>query len=734
MLPPTNGKHAGGPNPDHGQRNDTQCGRGNARGDRGPARQSAAFAALFHNVGATFGLFPHEFSGSTEVARLREASTFPPVDRTLKTRLLSDLSGELLMTDAAPAGGASSTQIAPGTLVGGRFLVKHVVAEDAFGRLLRAEDKKTGKGIALRVFPGGFLTPDATKALRAECRIAARLAHRSLAATYGVGASGQPFVATEWVDGQPLSQLIAKRAAKGGQMSLRGAYNVVAHVCRALSTVHEKTCHGSLRPEVVWVTKSGRVKLTELGVGKALLETRGIGAYEPADQASLAPEVKTGSAPTTASDIFGIGAILYQLLTGKSPAEGFIPPSQAHPDATEAIDRILLKCLAADPNARYASPDDVRSALQPLVADAPASDAAVDFEIDVALDLDEPAVAAPPAAPKPPAPKAPPPPPGAKPQVGQRVSIGEEFRPSMASAPPVTAAAEVDLSKMLAKITENDAPRWMVVKDGLDHGPFSGRELVKLIVEGEILEHHDLSNMDTGERRPIKEWPEFSNFVEQQKLRREEKERVMALQAADRSEARSGMVKIGVAAVALLAVVGGITAFLLTRESGGEEEIAEADLGDFIERGQIELTGTAGILPDPPRRGMRGMMGGSGRTVMAGSFVGSYEEAMNVAVELGDATMGGGQGRLSPGDVQGVMNRNLNRIFNRCVVPEMRRGGRIGNVTVDIAIAGNGRVMGVSARQGSGAFKGCVRGAVRGIRFPTFGAPRMGARYSFSAE
>lgn len=618
--------------------------------------------------------------------------------------------------------------------MGGRFLVKHVVAEDAFGRLLKAEDKKTAKGIALRVFPDGFLDAAATKALRAECRIAARLAHRSLAATYGVGTSGQAFVATEWVDGQPLSDLIAKRAAKGGQMSLRGAYNVVAHVCRALSTVHEKTCHGSLRPEVVWVTKSGRVKLTELGVGKALLETKGVGAYQPADQASLAPEVKTGGAPTAASDIFGIGAILYQLLTGKSPADGFIPPSQAHPDATEAIDRILLQCLAADPAARFASPDDVRSALQPLVADAPASDASVDFEIDVALDMDEPAAVAAPKAPPPPKPKVPPPPPGGSPQIGQRVSMAEGFRPS-AAAPPAAASVKVDLSSMLAKITENDAPRWMVVKDGLDHGPFSGRELVKLIVEGEILDHHDLTNMDTGERRPIKEWPEFSNFVEQQKLRREEKERVMALQAADQSEKRSGMVKIGIAAVAFLVVAGGITAFIVTRESGGEEELAQADLGDLYERGEIELTGTAGILPDPPRRGMRGMHGGgSGRTVMAGSFVGSYEDAMNVAVELGDATMGGGQGRLSPGDVQGVMNRNLNRIFNRCVVPEMRRGGRIGNVTVDIAIAGNGRVMGVSARAGSGAFKSCVRGAVRGIRFPTFGAPRMGARYSFSAE
>ncbi|MEM9067530.1 MAG: hypothetical protein AAGE52_03460, partial [Myxococcota bacterium] len=318
----------------------------------------------------------------------------------------------------------------------------------------------------------------------------------------------------------------------------------------------------------------------------------------------------------------------------------------------------------------------------------------------------------------------------ASPQVGQRVSIHEEFRASV--APPRASSADVDLSSLLAAITENDAPRWMVVKDGLDHGPFSGRELVELIVKGEILETHELMNMDTGERKPVKQWHEFGEFVQQQKVRMEQAAHKKALEDADRSEARSGVAKIAAAAAVVLAVGIGVTVFLLTRESGGEEEVAEANLGDLYERGEIELSGTAGILPDPPRR--RRGMGGSRRTVMAGAFVGSYEDAMNVAVELGDATMGGGQGRLSPGDVQGTMNRHLNRIFNACVLPESRAGRSVGSVTIDIAIAGSGQVMGVSARAGSRQFKSCVRRTVRGVRFPRFGAPRMGARYSFSAD
>lgn len=651
----------------------------------------------------------------------------------------------------------SAGLIAPGTVVGGRFEVEEEIGTDGLGQLLRAKDQKTGKPIALRVLRPDVLGADGVKGLKEACRGAARLQHRNIAATYGVGSKGAPFIATEWVEGQPLSELIAKRRAAGGHMSLRGAYNVVAHVCKALSAVHPNGCHGALRPEVVWVTKSGRVKVGDFGVGRALVAGGGPGVLAVAEQASLAPEVKAGQAPTAASDIFGVGAILYQLLTGKSPADGFVPPSQAHPDATPALDQVLLTCLAPDPAGRFGAPDEVRAAFQPLVADAPEATEG-DFDVDMDIDIDlasqaPPASAAavapkmPPApgVPKPPAPPgAPPgapPAPGAKPQVGARVSLTEDFRGSMPGAPgaPAAPAAQqselVDLGGLLAKITENDAARWMVVKDGLDHGPFSGRELVELIVKSDVLEDHSLLNMDTGERKPLRGWPEFREFVEQAKIGRQEKARAAAIATAQAGEKRSGIVKIAIAASLLLAVGIGATIFFVTRESGGEEQVASGDIEDLFARGEIELTGTAGILPDPPRSGRRRHgMGGMRAAVMAGQFVGSYEEAMNVPIELGDVTMGGGQGRLNPASVQSVMNQNLNRIFNRCVIPEARRGGRLGNVTIDIAIAGSGRVMGVSARQGSGQFKSCVRGAVRGVRFPSFGSARMGARYSFSAE
>ncbi len=626
--------------------------------------------------------------------------------------------------------------IPPGQVVGGRFQVEETVSEDALGLVLRARDQKTKRAIALRLLAPTLVSNDAAqKSVKAECRGAAGLTHRSIVGTYGVGsAAGTQFVACEWVDGAPLSVLVQKREDEGKKLSLRGAYNVVAHVVKALEKAHPTTCHGGLRPSIVWVTSAGRVKVGDFGVAKAIVSTVGARALGEAEQACLAPEVKAGQPPDKRSDIFGLGAILYTMLTGKSPADGFTPPSQAHPDASEAIDQVLLKCLAGDPAQRYATPGEVRDALGPLVADAPEVAPELDFSIDIDFAVDEDALTIA----QPSKRKVAPPSPG-QPKVGARVSIHEEFRPSMAGADgppaprlsmPQAGPAEVDLKDLLAKITENDAPRWMVVKDKLDHGPFSGRELVQMILKGEVLENHGLLNMDTGERKPVKGFPEFTEFLEQFKVTKRQQDEAAALQRSEKVETASNVGKLLIGGGVLAVLLLGVGIFLLTREAADDEVTGDVELANLYESGDIQIEGSAGILPMPHGHrgmGMRSGMGGGG----GGSL--SYEDAMNEAVNLGDATMGGSERQLTSADVAGVMNRNINRLFS-CVGQELRGGGSLHQVQIDLAILGSGRVQGASVRQGSPAFKQCIAGRVRGIQFPSFPAPRMGARYSFSVD
>ena len=79
------------------------------------------------------------------------------------------------------------------------------------------------------------------------------------------------------------------------------------------------------------------------------------------------------------------------------------------------------------------------------------------------------------------------------------------------------------------------------------------------------------------------------------------------------------------------------------------------------------------------------------------------------------------------------MNRNLNRMFE-CVSGELRQGGKLGKVTIDLAILGSGRVAGASVNTGSGGFQKCMSAKVQSVQFPSFPAPRMGARYSFNVD
>jgi len=459
-----------------------------------------------------------------------------------------------------------------------------------------------------------------------------------------------------------------------------------------------------------------------------------------------------GGQATPASDVYGVGALLHVMLTGQAPRPRLVAPSSAHPDATAAIDQVVRTCLSADPAARYASIDQVSHALLQMVAETPESDSLefgvdMDIDVDIAVSIAPPRPGGMPQAAQAPAARrpAPIPPVGAHPIAaaptnGGRASGAQPARatnpfaaptPQQPAAPPAPRkpAADDEIAALTAKLTERDAPRWMAVKGGLDHGPFTARELIKLIVDGEILTEHSLLNMTSGDRKPLAEWTDFAPFVEQYKLRKAEADHATALEKSTRIERGSNAAKFVIlsGSIALLLVAGG--GYLLNRGAAKKQAQVEFDLAAF-ESGQVKITGTAGILKAPPRRG-----GGSARRSGGGDSTGfsSYEDAMNEAVELGDATKGGGERQLRPGDIEGVMNRKLNTLFS-CVGQELRGGSRLGTVQIDLAIRGSGQVAGASVNAGSPAFKKCIAAKVRQISFPPFPAPRMGARYSFGVN
>ena len=593
----------------------------------------------------------------------------------------------------------------PGAVVGGRFEVVDQIDEDPQAVVWSAKDQQTKRPILVRVIRPELVSPDAAPDFREACRTAATLSHRNIARVFGVGRTpkGEHFIAGEWVDGTRLSDFIQER--DGEPMSLRGIYNVVAHLCSALDYAHAKGPHGTLRPSVVWVTRGGRVKVDDFGVGQVLLGSAGSDAFKSADRACLAPEVKRGEPATLRSDVFGIGAILYELLTTRSPGSDFVAPSHVRDDISAEMDGILFQCLAPEPEDRFESPEAVRNALLPFVTQAnslpPPANAGTGVDIDLGsvlppADLDIPMFSL-----LPDAELAPPPPP------------------------------KRGLMSMINQLSADPKQRWMVAQNKMDHGPFNARELIERLNVGGFSGDDPTFNTDTGERKALREWPEFRDFI----LQREHQDTTAAEQAvrvnAHRSEKRSAAMKwlIAVSVVGLVLIsVGG---FLLSRSSD-IREAASTELDDLFKLGKI-TTGEAGLLPDQPIKRRKRGSGTAPAAKRSGGFF-SYNEAMSQAMEIGDASQGGGEGRLTGNQVAGVMNRNLNRFYGKCVVPEVKSGGKPGNVKVDLAIAGSGSVMGATVHGGSAGFQGCMGQQIKSVRFPTFGAPRMGARYNFTVN
>ena len=596
----------------------------------------------------------------------------------------------------------------PGAVVGGRFEVIDQIDEDPQAVVWSAKDQQTKRAILVRVIRPELVSSETAPDFREACRTAATLSHRNIARVFGVGRTpkGEHFIAGEWIDGTRLSDFIQER--DGDPISLRGIYNVVAHLCSALSYAHEKGPHGTLRPSIVWVTRGGRVKVHDFGVGQVLLGAAGSDAFKSTDHACLAPEVKRGEPATPQSDVFGIGAILYELLTTRSPGSDFVAPSHVRDDIPAEMDGIMFQCLAPDPKDRFDSPEAVRNALLPFVTEAnslpPPAEAGVGVDIDLGSvlpppDLEIPMFSLAPLAPQPPL------------------------------APPP--APKRGLMSMINQLSADTKQRWMVAQDKMDHGPFNARELIERLNIGGFSGDDLTLNTDTGERKALREWPEFRDFI----LQREHQDTTAAEQAArvnaHRSEKRSSAMKWLIAASLIGLVVISVGGFLLSRSSD-IREAASTELGDLFKLGKI-TTGEAGLLPDPPvKRRKRGSSAAPPAKRSGGFF--SYNEAMSQAMEIGDASQGGGEGRLTGGQVASVMNRNLNRFYGKCVIPEVKSGGKPGNVKVDLAIAGNGSVMGTTVHGGSAGFQGCMGQQIKSVRFPTFGAPRMGARYSFTVN
>jgi eukaryotic-like serine/threonine-protein kinase len=241
--------------------------------------------------------------------------------------------------------------------VAGRYEIERPLGHGAMAVVDLARDVELGRPVALKRLAENLARDDEVRPrfLR-EARLAARLSHPNVVRVYDVGeADGRPFIAMEHVDGETLADLIARR----GVIPAREAAALGAQAARALAAAHDAgLVHRDVKPHNLLLDRDGTLKLGDFGIAFGLEGTQlTVAGTVLGTAAYLAPEQARGERVTAAADVYALGVVLVELLTGR--------PGRTAPSGPLA--GVLTRCLATDPRERPTAGELVRT----LSADAP---------------------------------------------------------------------------------------------------------------------------------------------------------------------------------------------------------------------------------------------------------------------------------------------------------------------------------------------------------------------------
>jgi len=270
----------------------------------------------------------------------------------------------------------------PGTLLNQRYRIIDVIGRGGMGEVYRANDLILGQPVALKFLPPELAGDEQIlNRFRGEVRIARQVSHPNVCRVYDLGeADGQPYLSMEYVDGEDLSTLL-KRI---GRLPQDKGVELARQLCAGLAAAHDKgVLHRDLKPANILVNRRGQLVITDFGLaGLAEHVQQDIRSGTPA---YMAPEQLCGLEVTLKSDIYALGLVLYELFSGHRAHDAStraelqkIKDDESAPslsslvkDLDPAVERVIQRCLAADPTRRPSSALAVAAALpggDPLAA------------------------------------------------------------------------------------------------------------------------------------------------------------------------------------------------------------------------------------------------------------------------------------------------------------------------------------------------------------------------------
>lgn len=276
----------------------------------------------------------------------------------------------------------SEGRFLPGRLIAGRYRIIALLGKGGMGEVYRADDLTLGQAVALKFLPDTAASdPALLERFRNEVRIARRISHPNVCRVYDVGeVDGQTFFTMEYVDGEDLASLLRRI----GRLPQDKAVEIARQLCAGLAAAHAKgVLHRDLKPANIMLDGRGQVVITDFGLAGLADDIRGA-EVRSGTPAYMAPEQLAGKEVSTRSDIYALGLVLYEVFTGKrafgekgagdlharddrTPSR----PSSVVKDLDPIIEKVILRCLEAEPSARPATALTVAAALpggDPLAA------------------------------------------------------------------------------------------------------------------------------------------------------------------------------------------------------------------------------------------------------------------------------------------------------------------------------------------------------------------------------